>query len=185
MEKERLLKGIKLVILGSVISLSTMSTFAASSRAMQLEESAGIKYFEGSSSFLNGGPACISCHNVKNDQLMTGGLLAKDLTDVYTRLGEGIAVWLSAPPFPAMAASYQNHPLTENERGKLSAFLKYANEVKGSQTAKTGYSTMLIGGLSGLAGLLIIINFMYMNRKKKMVKKDIFDRQHSAWDAKH
>lgn len=185
MERKGFLKGFKLVVLGSMISFSSMNMFAAPERAMQPEELAGKKYFEGSSRFMNGGPSCIACHSVKNNQLMSGGLLAKDLTDVYSRLGEGLSAWLAAPSFPAMASSYQNHPLTENERGKLQSFLKYANEVKETQTAKTGFDVMLIGGFSGLVALLIVINFMYMNRKKKMVKKDIFERQNSAWDAKH
>ncbi len=184
MERKGLLKKIGLVLVGSMISLTSVNVFA-SARLMQPEELAGKKYFEGSSGFVNGGPSCISCHSVKNQDVATGGLLAKDLTDVYTRLGDGLSAWLAAPSFPAMAASYQNNALTENERGKLQAFLKYANEVKDSQKANNGYNTMLIGGLSGLVLILVMISLLWVNRKKKMVKKDIFDRQHSAWDAKH
>lgn len=184
MERKGFLKGIGLILIGSMISLTGFKAYAAG-RAMQPEEIAGKKYFEGASSFANGGPSCISCHSVNNNQVAKGGLLAKDLTDVYTRLGEGISAWLSAPSFPAMAASYQNNPLTENERGKLQAFLKYANDVKSTQHASKGYDFMLIGGLSGLVGILILINILWFTRKKKMVKKEIFERQNRAWDAKH
>lgn len=185
MERKGLLKGIGLILIGSMISLSGNKALAAN-RSMQAEELAGKQYFEGSKSLANGGPSCISCHSVKNNNVATGGLLAKDLTDVYTRLGEGIlSAWLMAPSFPAMASSYQNHPLTENERVKLEAFFKYTNDVKDSQQAKSGYDVMLIGGVGGLVGILIMVNILWFNRKRKMVKKDIFDRQHSAWDAKH
>jgi hypothetical protein len=186
MERKRFIKGIKLIFLGSMISLASMEVNAAPNRAMQPEELAGKNYFEGSNSLANGGPSCISCHSVKNNNVATGGLLAKDLTDVYTRMGEGIlSAWLKAPSFPAMASSYQNHPLTDNERGKLEAFLKYTNEVKGSQQANSGYDVMLFGGLGGLVAILIFINILWFKRKRKMVKKEIFDRQHTAWDAKH
>lgn len=184
MERKGLLKGIGLILIGSIIGLTGIKSFAAG-RAMQPEELAGKNYFEGSTSFMNGGPSCISCHSVNNNNVATGGLLAKDLTDVYTRLGEGLSAWLAAPSFPAMAASYQNNPLTENERAKLQAFLKYANDVKATQTAKKGYDFMLIGGISGLVGILILINILWFTRKKKMVKREIFDRQSRAWDAKH
>jgi cytochrome c1 len=184
MERKGLLKGIGLILIGSFIGLTSIQAYA-SGRAMQPEELAGKNYFEGSKSFTNGGPSCISCHSVKNNNVATGGLLAKDLTDVYTRLGEGLSAWLAAPSFPAMAASYQNNPLTESERANLQAFLKYANDVKASQTVDKGYDFMLVGGVCGLASILILINILWFKRKKKMVKKEIFARQHSARDAKH
>lgn len=185
MRRKGIIKGIGLVLMGSLISLNnSIARAETSSRAMNQEEIAGKKYFEGSNKFMNNGPSCISCHSVKNNQLISGGLFAKDLTDVYSRLGEGLSAWLAAPPFPAMASSYQNHPLTENERGKLQAFFKYANEVQATQKAKPGYDMMLIGGGAGLVIMLLVINFMWFKRKKKMVKREIFDRQSKAWDAK-
>jgi hypothetical protein len=44
---------------------------------------------------------------------------------------------------------------------------------------------MLIGGLSGLIGILVLINVLWFVRKRNMVKKEIFARQSRAWDAKH
>ena len=184
MKKNRFLNGIGLILIGSMISLASLNAFGAQ-RSMTPEEVEGQKYFEGKNGFANGGPSCISCHSVTNSPVATGGLLAKDLTDVYTRLGDGISAWLSAPSFPAMAASYQNNPLTEKERNKLQAFLKYANDVKGNQVADKGYDMMLMSGGAGLLGILLLINIIWFKRKKKMVKKEIFERQASAWDAKH
>lgn len=192
MKSMRLFKGIGLTLVGSLISLSTFAedTTEVAEKVVKkavVNSSAdlGRQYFEGSKGFLKGGPACITCHNVKNDALIPGGLFAKDLTDVYERMGEGITGWLSAPPFPAMISSYQNHELTEIERGHLTAFFKHANEVKDDQKPATAAYLFLLGGLGGLGVILIIISLMYMRRKKQMVKKDIFARQHTASDAKH
>ena len=44
----------------------------------------GKLLFTGEKRFLNGGASCISCHNVTNNDInVPGGLLAKDLTNVY------------------------------------------------------------------------------------------------------
>jgi hypothetical protein len=144
----------------------------------------GMNLFQGKERFELGGPSCITCHNVVNDKLIPGGLFAKDLTDVYDRLGEGLVGWLGAPPFPAMADSYNNNPLTEEERLSLTSFLKHANEVKGEQTGSTGYALFITGGLLGLLCLLGIIQLIWVKRKRKMVKEDIFNRQARAWDGK-
>ncbi len=143
----------------------------------------GRQYFEGSKSFIKGGPACITCHNVNHKNMIPGGLFAKDLSDVYERMGEGITGWLSAPPFPAMATSYQNHELTEKERASLTAFFKETAENKESQKSAASY--FLTGGIGGLIAIILLINILWWKRKRHMVKKDIFVRQSKAWDAKH
>lgn len=188
MKRKGLIKGIGLIILSSMISLSSYHSFAGGAgkvSVMQPEAQAGKKLFEGSSGFLNGGPACISCHNVNHKELIGGGLFAKDLTKVYDRMGEGIAAWLGAPPFPAMASSYQNHPLTENERNKLMAFFKHATEVGKETKEVKNQSMMLVGGLVGLGCILAWISIVWFKRKKGTVKAEIFARQSKAWDAKH
>ncbi len=209
MKGMRIVKQIGFVLVGSLISIthlnaqdSTMvseddksqdtstvtevenATVAEVENAIVGNVESGRAYFDGSEGFLHGGPACITCHNVTNRELIPGGLLAKDLTDVYERMGEGITSWLGAPPFPAMVSSYQNNPLTELERASLTAFFKQVNEAKEDQVATSGATIMLIGGTSGLLVILLIIGLMWAKRKKKMVKKDIFARQSKTWDAK-
>lgn len=185
MEKKKLIKKIGILLVGVVFSLSSLNANAADRKLTEVELS-GKKYFEGSASFQNGGPSCISCHSVKNNSVTTGGLLAKDLTDVYSRMNEGLSQWLAAPAFPAMAASYQNHPLTENERVKLTAFFKYTDEVKDAhKNTSNGQGIMIFAGLGGLIVILILIGIIWFKQKRKMVKQDIFNRQNKAWDAKH
>jgi len=145
----------------------------------------GRAYFEGSKRLKKGGPACITCHNVTNDELIPGGLLAVDLTGIYPKYGAALSMWLENPDNAPMTSSYTNHPMTEVERASLAAFLKYADEVKEDQTEKSGAVLFLAGGGIGLVAILILISLLWMKRKKQMVKKDIFARQHSALDAKH
>jgi len=181
MKSKRILKGFGLLVLGSFLYISPARAEEAPKEkvTMSREATLGKEYFEGTRRFSKGGPACITCHNVTNDDLIPGGKFStKDLTAVYDRMGESIKDWLQAPGFPAMETSYSNHPLSESERVNLTAFFKYAN-------AKTGYDLFYIGGGVGLAGILILISLLWMKRKKQMVKKDIFARQNSAWDAKH
>jgi mono/diheme cytochrome c family protein len=187
MKSREFIKRISLGLFGSLVCFSLVTaaeTEQKPAKVIQAKASIGKKLFEGSVSFKNGGPACISCHNVNHKGMVNGGLFAKDLTDVYDRMGEGLSAWLSAPPFPAMATSYQNHPLTEEERTHLAGFFKVTNENKTEQVADTGYSFFATSGAIGLIIILILISIIWGKRKKNMVKKDIFDRQAKAWDAK-
>lgn len=174
---------VRFIMIGFIMCLVSIQA-QASNRSLTTVERTGKDLFEGKIRFENGGPSCISCHSVDNRDVAMGGLFAKNLTDVYSRLGEGITPWLSAPPFPAMAISYQNNPLTESERIKLQAFLKYINENNDVETAENGYGFMLISGGIGLLIILILINFIWFVRKRKMVKQEIFDRQIKALDAR-
>ena len=192
MKSKGILKGFGLLVLGSFLYISpARAAEKAPTEKVEMSNEArrGKQYFEGSRRFKNGGPACITCHNVTNDKLIPGGLLAKDLTDVYPKYGEVLPLWLVTPDNAPMTTAYQNHQLEEDkdnpEKSSLAAFLKYADEVKDDQTAQSGYDLFYIGGGVGLLGILIVISLLWMKRKKQMVKKDIFARQNSAWDAKH
>ena len=138
----------------------------------------GQHYFDGSLRLSNGGAACISCHNVNYDGVIPGGLLAKDLTNVYTRLGgeDGIKGLLGAPPFPAMTVAYKNHPMTEEEIVALAGFLTIVDKDKAHQHPKSTVD-MLLYGFVGLFVILALIFILWRNKKSGMVKQDIYDRQ--------
>ena len=88
----------------------------------------GKNIFEGNIKLKNGGAACIWCHKITGPGIFNGGLLAKDLTHVASRLGtEGIGAILTNPPFPAMADAFINKPLTKNEINYLLAFFSYTD----------------------------------------------------------
>ncbi len=61
----------------------------------------GQNLFQGKVRLANGGPTCISCHDVKNDAIIGGGILARELTTVFSRMGEpGVRAILGSAPFP-------------------------------------------------------------------------------------
>lgn len=135
----------------------------------------GKNLFEGAV-FSNGGPACISCHNVNHSDVIAGGLLAKDLTNVHPRMGgdAGLKGILGAPPFPAMTEAYKNKPLTEKEIYALTAFL---NKVNKDNNNAASVNPLLTWGFAGLAAWICVVFILWYNRKKNTVKLKIYERQ--------
>ena len=139
---------------------------------------AGLRLYSGENRFNENGPSCLSCHHINNNELISGGLIAKDLTNVYQRMGHvGLAGILGAPPFPAMATAYKNSALDSVEIFQLTAFLKHANEVSPDQEVKSGDNFFILGGGGGLLVLLIIISLLWHKRLGAPVKHEIFARQ--------
>lgn len=138
----------------------------------------GKSLFEGSVRFANGGASCLSCHNVNYDGLLKGGVLAKDLSTCYSRLGgdAGVMGILGAPPFPAMTAAFKDKPLTEEEIFALTAFLYKADKVQATQHENSG-GPLLMGGLTVMATILTLILLIWVSRKRHCVKDDIYKRQ--------
>lgn len=138
----------------------------------------GLQYFTGKTRFKNGGTACLSCHNVVNDNLIGGGLLGKDLTNAFSRLNAaGIDAIISNPTFPVMKTAFANRKLTRNERYYLLAFLKQTDYdfVYQSQVNYSKY--FIYTGIVGVVILLGIFGLIWFKRKKISVKQDIFARQ--------
>lgn len=125
-----------------------------------------------------GGASCITCHNVDAPGVVPGGLLAKDLTNVYGRMGQaGVAGILGAPPFPAMAAAYGGGmALTDDEVHALTAFLQSANNGTTPATPR-GQKAMLGWGLGGMAAILLLVAILWHNRLRRSVRHDIDARQ--------
>jgi mono/diheme cytochrome c family protein len=146
--------------------------------ATDAEIDIGEMLFTGSQRLVGRGPACISCHNVKNDKLIGGGLLAKDLTDVYARMNEaGVRAIVSSPPFPAMKEAYQNAVISDEEVYNLTAFLKYANEQQYGQHGRDYKQYFLFSGIICFVALLFIFSIAWRSRRKESVNQKIFDRQ--------
>lgn len=138
----------------------------------------GRQYFDGTERFTNGGPACISCHNVNNDALIGGGLYAMDLSKTITRLGPtGVHTMITNPAFPAMKASFQDNAVTPDETFYLVAFLIKADYDSDYFVAADYKSRMLNAGVIGSVVLFVAFGGIWWNRKKKSVNHDIFKRQ--------
>lgn len=138
----------------------------------------GRLLFSGSDRLSGRGPACLSCHHVKNDRVIGGGLLAKDLTEVFSRMNEaGIHAIVTNPPFPPMKEAYTGAAITEEEAFYLTAFLKNVNEQQYNQHVRDYQSYMLVIGAIGLAVLLFAFTMLWRKRKKEIVNQKIFNRQ--------
>lgn len=138
----------------------------------------GQNLFQGKVRFANGGPSCISCHHVKNDAVIGGGILAKELTTVFSRMGgEGVRAILGGPPFPVMQAAYKGMPFTDDEIHALVGFLQHADSEHAYQQPRD-YGWGLFS--AGLVGIVVLMGFYAMfgrRRKKWSVNQDIYDRQ--------
>ena len=139
---------------------------------------AGNELFNGERRFENGGSACVLCHNATYNKKGRGGILARDLTKAYSRLGGfgGIRGIISTPPFPSMLETYKNHPVTEEENAQLQLFLKNTDEQNLSQPlverAWFLRSAMVLGFF-----LLLAIKGLWFRRKRLSVNHAILKRQ--------
>lgn len=138
----------------------------------------GQSLFQGLERLANKGPACNSCHHVKNDAVIGGGILARELTTVFSRMsGTGVAAILGSPPFPVMEQAYKNNPLTEEEIGSLALFLEYADQQHSFQKPRDYGMRLFTTGLGGAILLFGLLSFVRPAHKKKGVYDSIFERQ--------
>ncbi len=141
----------------------------------------GEDLFVGKVRFTNGGPACNSCHNVSVKGFVSGGALAKDLTQAVTRLtADGAKPFFASNPMPMpqMQQSYTGKPLTAQEVNDVLAFLVYAdNMAKATPPESVVGSRMLVGGSVGVVVLLILFSFFWIKRKQRSVNYSIYERQ--------
>ncbi len=138
----------------------------------------GQDLFTGRKRFANGGISCISCHNVTYHGIGTGGLLAKDLTKAFSRLGgfAGIRGIIMMPPFPSMTVTYQRSPILDEENVFLQLFLKSADSQNATEPSANKSKFLRSGLVSGL--LLVLSIFLVWNRRKrKSVNHAILKRQ--------
>lgn len=138
----------------------------------------GQELFQGNIRFVKGGPACNACHEVRNDAVIGGGILATELTTVFSRMGgAGVTAILGHAPFPVMQAAYQNQSLTEHEVAALVAFLEYADSEEYNQLPRDYGLGLFLSGSIGAGFLFGLFAFIWRGRKKGSVYQEIFDRQ--------
>ena len=138
----------------------------------------GQELFQGNIRLANGGPACNACHEVRNDAVIGGGILAIELTSVFSRMGgAGVKAILGHAPFPVMQAAYQDQELTENEVAALVAFLEYADSEQYNQLPRDYGIGLFLSGAVGAGFLFGIFGFVWRGRKRGSVNQAIYDRQ--------
>jgi mono/diheme cytochrome c family protein len=115
----------------------------------------GEKLFAGSVGFTNRGPACHACHAAGPLGLRGGSGLGPDLTDVASRLGgeAGLSGWLANPASATMQPLFADKELTSSEASDVAAYLASIQ----SESPAGGFDRLLLGGLLGLAVLLLFM----------------------------
>jgi len=144
----------------------------------------GQDLFQGRARFDNDGPTCNSCHEVVNDAVIGGGILAADLTTVFSRLGgPGVQVMVGTSPFPVMQAAYEEKALTADEVNALVSFLQAADQESAFQTPRDYGRGLFFGGVIGTAGFFGFCSILWRGRKRGSVNQTIYDRQvESIWE---
>jgi cytochrome c551/c552 len=138
----------------------------------------GKALFTGQDRFSNGGQSCISCHHANHEEVFGGGLLARDLTHAFERVGDGgIKSITLSPPFPLMAEAYRKRPITEKEAEFLAAFLHSVYLEADIQKAQKGDKVFFQYGLIGFLVILLLVGVIWKNRKSLSVNNEIFERQ--------
>lgn len=141
----------------------------------------GQNLFQGIERLSGMGPACNACHHVENDAIIGGGILASELTEVFSRVGRtGVRAILGKAPFPVMRKAYENRAITDDENFALVAFLQDADTKKMfSKPADYGWG-LLFAGMGGTVVLWIFYAILWIGRKKTAVNHEIFERQIKA-----
>lgn len=129
----------------------------------------GHRLFTGQILLANGGPACISCHNVSQVGVMGGGSLGPDLSHVAGRYGDtGLTAALTGLPFPSMQGIFAERPLSEDEVQHLSAYLRQADQTTPAQEpARYTFVWVALGGTLMLLGLSHVL---WINRHRDVRK---------------
>ena len=159
-------------------ALSAQAAKESAAVATPDEIQRGQDFFEGKLRFASGGPSCNACHHVTSDALLGGGVLASELTLVFSRMGkQGVSAILGSAPFPVMQAAYEGKALSENEIRALVGFLQHVDKEHARQMPKEWGWRMFSAGAGGVVVLLGIFSLAGRRRKDRCVNQDIYDRQ--------
>ena len=151
---------------------------AAAEPATEEQILLGQDLFQGKTRFTNGGPTCNSCHEVTNDAVIGGGVLAAELTAVFSRLGgPGVRAILGSPPFPVMQRAYQDKPLTDDEVAALVGFLERADAEQSLHQPRDYGIKLFTAGVVGTLLLLGLYSLLWRGRRRGSVNQSIYDRQ--------
>lgn len=138
----------------------------------------GKDLFNGYAQFVNKGASCAVCHNVTDNNYGHGGLLAKDLTNAFTRLGghAGIKGIILMPPFPSMQETYLNNPITEEEAAYIQLYFQQQDKLNTAGPIVQKWVLIAAGAL-GFLICAIFIFILWNKRKKRSLNYEIIKRQ--------
>ncbi|MDP3908811.1 MAG: c-type cytochrome [Gemmatimonadales bacterium] len=138
----------------------------------------GRSLFQGTTRLTNGGPACTSCHDVTDAAITGGGVLARELTTAFSRLGgPGIRAIIADPPFPVMQRAYRDRALVPDEVTALVGFLGLVGAQQALHQPRGFGPRLFAVGVGGSVVLLVLYSLMWRRRLKGSVNQGIYDRQ--------
>jgi mono/diheme cytochrome c family protein len=157
---------VDLVIRCSAEACNLAGKFTPATLATERDVALGRSYFLGLTPLKGGGAPCVSCHTVRGiGSIVPGGTMAKDLTNVFARLGdEGLDRALASPAFPLMNKVFTDHPVEAAEVFSLRAFLYKAN-LGGEPAREDSLSIGLVAGVGTIA-VLVLLNALWVRRLK-------------------
>ncbi len=113
----------------------------------------GRELFSGTRRLAGGGPACISCHTMRDLGGLSGGRLGPDLTLVYERLQgrKGLSAWLMNPASPTMAPVFRITQIQPEEILPLVAYFEDSAKRGGQDDSSALLNFFLIS-----AGMMVV-----------------------------
>lgn len=177
--------GIILLIIGSIlVVIPSMITTAQASEDMGAtalslpgDPNIGRMLFTGEKRFANGGPPCISCHNVGIGAL-GGGTLGPNLVKPTWAKYKSLAaispsqnpllnpMWINNASTPVMGPIFSRRPILDEEVDNLKAFLTVMAQQPESST-KTGAFVGI--GVAGFIGIMIFFGIVWSGRYRSRV----------------
>ncbi len=135
----------------------------------------GRKIFTGERALVNGGPACISCHNAGVGRL-GGGTLGPDLSKVWSTKPFLIhPAWINGGGVPLMGPIYIEHKVTEEEVEDLKAFFRAQADSTTAPEGGTGSGMFIGSGIVGFISIMIVFSIIWSGRYRKRNKGTAHD----------
>ncbi len=146
----------------------------------------GQDLFQGIQRFEKKGPSCISCHSVRNDAVISGGLLGPELTETLKGMDAPAAGQAKVGGFvqaqPIMQRAYVDHAPTDQEVADLAAFLVRINKDQARHMPGDTGRKLAMSGAVGTVLLLGLYSAIWRKRKRFSVNESIYDRQIKSSD---
>jgi len=175
--RDRAGKLIDLIAAESALEKSRFAGVQLSDRPLTADDAErGHGLFVGRQPFMEGGPACLSCHTVGGLGSLGGGLLGPDLTGAFARLEgrRGLGAWLAAPPSAVMQPLYSGEPLDSEEILALIAFLRDSATSEDAAPSSASLTFMLSG--IGIAALFMVAFDVVWRRRFRAVRRPLVAR---------
>ncbi len=159
-----------------VSSTPTPSQLSVAPQAAALQlgsATVGEQLFAGAVRFANGGPPCLSCHDIAGLPFPHGGVLGPDLTGSWAKYGPlALAPVLNTLFFPTMVPIFTTRPLTPAERGNLAAFL----QAEAGRVPPAGTTLQLLAIAVGGSVVLLVLAWLAWPRRLGSARGEFLGR---------